>query len=318
MEGVIARGRAASACACDGLAMGGSSADEDEDELLAELYGGPTRADAWHSALGRGALRWSVVGLLLIAGVLTVAPWRGGGSLGVGMLGLREVYGRRSCAAGHPCVANAPFDIAAEGAAETERALLLSMETNGVAILRNAVPTSTIDSTRADLAEKLATFVAGGDRKTHLGLAWAPGIKEPELRDHVQLDPDLAAPLLRSALKHGRALSKALANALGEDAMMVELAVIRSHAGAGAQQLHTDTTPRFDQRDGKLWTVFIPLQLTNASMGPLQVCAGSQTCLPVFGELESDTSRWCDQYCQTITTSPGNICTLRELIDVND
>ena len=56
-------------------------------------------------------------------------------------------------------------------------------------------------------------------------------------------------------------LREALAEALGEEAMMVELAVIRARHGAEAQQLHTDTTPRKDTRDAQLWTVFMPLQV---------------------------------------------------------
>ena len=59
---------------------------------------------------------------------------------------------------------------------------------------------------------------------------------------------------------------------------MVELAVIKSHTGADAQQLHTDATPRKDTRDAKLWTVFMPLQTISGEMGALQVysCPGTQ------------------------------------------
>jgi ectoine hydroxylase-related dioxygenase (phytanoyl-CoA dioxygenase family) len=202
-----------------------------------------------------------------------------------------------------------PLEFAADSAAELQSQLLLSMEANGVAVVRGAISASVVSATRADLVDRLTKFMTGGGAETESGshLALAPGIKEPQQRDHVQLDTDIATPVLAAAFGSDNFLGKVLTSALGEDAMMVELAVIRSHAGASAQQLHTDTTPRYDRRDGKLWTVFIPLQSVDANMGPLQVCAGSHSCLPAFADLEGDTSSWCDRHCQTITAAPGDI-----------
>ena len=284
--------------------------DDSDDELLVELYGASAdRKGTSGGSAGYGCCS-SLLVRLLISAMLIATPWRGDS---LGILSLRKVYGRPPCALEAPCTVVAPFDFAAGSAAEREGQLLLSMEANGVAILRGAVSVSTVAATRADLTNKLAVFTAEGGDKTPLGaergprLAWAPGIKEPEQREHVQLDTDSPTPLLAEAFGSGTVLAKALSRALGEDAMMVELAVIRSHPGAGAQQLHADTTPRLDRRDGLLWTVFIPLQGVDVDMGPLQVCAGSHSCLPAFGDLEGDTSRWCDRHCQTITTAPGDI-----------
>ena len=58
-----------------------------------------------------------------------------------------------------------------------------------------------------------------------------------------------------------------LAAVLGGEAMLVELAAIRSSRGAEAQQLHADTTPRWDGRDARMLTVFLPLQNVSAGMG---------------------------------------------------
>ena len=283
---------------------------DSDDELLVELYGSSAdQKGTSGGSAGYGCCSSPLV-QLLISAMLIATPWRGDS---VGILSLREVYGRPSCALENPCSAVAPFDFAAGSTTEREGQLLLSMEANGVAILRGAVSVSTVAATRADLADKLAVFTAERGDNSPLGaasgprLAWAPGIKDPEQREHVQLDIDSSTPVLAEALGSGTILAKALSRALGEDAMMVELAVIRSHPGANAQQLHADTTPRLDQRDGLLWTVFIPLQGVDIDMGPLQVCAGSHSCLPAFGDLEGDTSLWCDRHCQTITTAPGDI-----------
>ena len=85
--------------------------------------------------------------------MLIATPWRGDS---LGILSLRKVYGRPPCALEAPCTVVAPFDFAAGSAAEREGQLLLSMEANGVAILRGAVSVSTVAATRADLTNKLA------------------------------------------------------------------------------------------------------------------------------------------------------------------
>ncbi len=292
--------------------------DDEEEELLASLYGtGHLHATAGPAAAA-ARRRWALLLGLLLSAALAAAPWRGGGgTLGSrGMLALREAYGRPPCAPEKPCMAAAPFDFAADGGEELHSQLLLSMEANGAAVVRGTISADSVAATRVDLAGRLAVLTTTDDdsakssfSETESGshLALAPGIKEPQHRDHVQLDTDIATPVLAEVFGSHKVFGKALADALGEDAMMVELAVIRSHAGASAQQLHADTTPRYDRRDGKLWTVFIPLQNIDVNMGPLQFCAGSHSCLPVFGDLEGDTSRWCDHHCQTITAAPGDV-----------
>jgi hypothetical protein len=289
--------------------MAGGSADAEEDALFAELYGdsGGGGATGGRGGLGSGGCR---LGLLLLSGLLAVAPWRNCSAASLGAL--LEVYGRPLCADAHPCAAVTPFDVAASAsdAAAGLATAAASMDANGVVILRGAVPAATCSAARSDLAAKLEEFLApasGGGSGGGSKLAWAPGIKQPTGRDHVQLDLGSARSMLSAALGPSTVLRATLAAALGEDAMMVELAVIRSHAGASAQQLHADTTPRLDGRDAKLLTVFMPLQTVTAEMGPLQVCAGSHTCLPAYGSFEADTSSWCDKHCATVTTQLGDV-----------
>ena len=287
---------------------------EEDDALMAELYGTPLPVPAGAPTASTNAVPPAnrlAVGMISL--VLFVAPWREDAHISP----FANVYGRPLCAARRlPCNARVPFELDARVAAapdSLQRAGAESMEQNGVAVIRGAVDPASLALLREQLEEKLPQLQIpygilpepGREKDT---LAFAPPIKSPGNRVHVQLPLELAGPVLDAAVGPTATplLRGLLSDALGEDAMMVELAAIKTARGSEAQQLHSDSTPRRDRSDALLWTVFLPLQHTNASMGALHVCPTTHTCQPHFGKSEGDTSSWCDQHCETVTATLGD------------
>ena len=111
-------------------------------------------------------------------------------------------------------------------------------------------------------------------------------IRAPLFRHDIKLEPHpdilrVVAEVLKSPI------GVALASAVGEDARLLELSCIVSDSGARAQPAHCDTPAHTSSEAASevaasaeqplLYTVFIPLQSTDLSMGPTVVFPGTHT-----------------------------------------
>eukprot|EP00755_Sulcionema_specki_P010153 Sspe_Gene.45663::Locus_22653_Transcript_1_1_Confidence_1.000_Length_1545::g.45663::m.45663 len=95
----------------------------------------------------------------------------------------------------------------------------------------------------------------------------------PKGRKHLRYDPadpDDAA-MVSLARSFVRKMYPMLRQLVGDDADLAELASFSTQAGAASQMIHMDGSNMFKERDVPLYTVFVVLQDTSPTMGPLHV-----------------------------------------------
>lgn len=156
----------------------------------------------------------------------------------------------------------------------TPASLLDTLEEDGYAILRGALPRETVAHLRAVLKAELATAIATEHRPPGTaGSAFAKINTREHRHDlRLQLQAEVAAAV--RTIVAGR-YGEVYAGVLPRESLLVELGVITSHPGADRQTIHADVD--FDPNARRVYTSFVALQDIGPTMGPTQIWPGTHS-----------------------------------------